>query len=121
MVIGDRLWLFSQNPQGQPTIIPRTFPPSFPSVYQRNPGYSPFLNKTMFPNQYPVDPVTKLTPENYSQAIDYKKSAFIPPANGLADLERAFGSNSSILNEQRSEIRSNSSSEIDCEEFNEVS
>lgn len=127
------MWLFSQNPHTAPTTpfqsllvnnnIPSTMPRSFSHdpqndltarnllYHQRSSGYnlnpSHDTNKGMF--------------QNYSMSTSFSKqihdvgpSNHVDNDNGLADLERVFGSNSCILNEQSTK---SSSSDIDCEEI----
>ncbi|KAG5678989.1 hypothetical protein PVAND_008599 [Polypedilum vanderplanki] len=144
MVVGDRLWLFSQPVNGPPTPIqslllsnvpqsptPQHFTTVAPRTYNemrsglispqpRSPlDYnSPYLNKNFY-GKFSNHPTTdyrllKTPEENFQQK-----------SNGLADLESRFGHNSTIFNEQSNKIheafnsdtKSTSSSEIDCEEI----
>lgn len=112
MVIGDRLWLFSQNPQAPATpfqslllnnsgnVPPSTVPRNF--EVQPNFGYNHLTSpkSAMFPN--------------YAINSDAMSSSMQPTS--IDNLERVFGNNSYILND-RIATKSTSSSDIDCEEI----
>lgn len=109
------------NNNNIPSTITRNFPPpeSLHSsnelsarnllYHQRNPNFS--LSPPYVP--YPLN-------SSYSKQIHHEVGAgnLANADNGLANLERAFGNHSCILNEQ-SNTKSNSSSDIDCEEVAE--
>ena len=181
MVVGDRLWLFSQTPhaaptpiqslllnggptsvnhpgmlQNHPAVLPRQFfqqsPPQLNPRLNQGFNLNPqssyvaknlqqnFLHKTAIPSY------SRPTPDEIAamkfdqcrikyeedQGINYKLNHLKGSAEsngGLADLERAFGNNSSILTNNEvtkfneniaSDLKScSSSSDVDCEEMDE--
>lgn len=182
MVVGDRLWLFSQTPHATPTpiqsmllngvptnannpgmmpnhpgVIPRSFfPQPSPQLDQRrvNQGFninpqSPYPAKCFQQNlmlKSPIPnygrPTDEINSMKYGQSrIKYEEDQQInfklghlkessESNGGLADLERAFGNNSSMLlhNEVTTKFNENissdmkscsSSSDVDCEELDD--
>ena len=178
MVVGDRLWLFSQTPHAQSapmqSMMMNNIPPSsqHPSMLSRpypqaatsrllqneprtslhasqnfgpNQGFNmnspahPFMGKSIGNGMYPKlqFPHPQMPPEDFPLTYRFNTKdsvgATSPSSDntgGLAHLERAFGHNSSILNtnengklneslQSNDDIRSCSSSDIDCEEMDD--
>nr|XP_019527439.2 homeobox protein ceh-31 [Aedes albopictus] len=194
MVVGDRLWLFSQTPNGPAPVqslllnTPAHISPSHPAMRQFQPipptpvGVSSFASRPS--NGYTVNYLPKSSPQGSPYGINrfpistfkpvsaedstgfYKSTSemidgFYPvpkfgptefvndehsaisTSSGIADLERAFGNPSSLLDGQLAsrsheglaslstttsdnrvqnnakDLTSDSSSEIDCEELDD--
>lgn len=151
MVVGDRLWLFTQPVSSTPptpvqSMLLNNMPPSpqhyspmitsrpysgsplAPSTSTRPEYNSSYLSKTIRPeyrfNREPADfrfnkVLIKSPPEESFHLSPHSST------NGLADLESRFGQNSSILNTNRKfqdtiagdDVKSSSSSDVDCEEI----
>lgn len=130
MVVGDRLWLFSQPvnsaaPAPIHSLLLSNMPPA-PT------HFSPLARPPMIsPTQRPD--FTNSLPQNYRHDFRFNKVLIKSPpeeifhhqhaSNGLADLESRFGHNSTILNEKNKfqdaidDTKSSSSSDVDCEEI----
>ncbi|CAO1352872.1 unnamed protein product [Diamesa serratosioi] len=177
MVVGDRLWLFSQTPHAQsapvqsmmmnnisssqqhPSMLRPYSQASSSRLLQNEPRTSLHPSQSFGPNQgfnmnspahqfmgknigngmYPKlqFPHPQMPPEDFPLTYRFNTKdsteATSPTSDnndGLAHLERAFGHNSSILNtneggklndslQSNEEIRSCSSSDIDCEEIDD--
>ena len=181
MVVGDRLWLFSQTPHAPPTpiqsmllnngpnpshqgmmqnpnILSRPFfpqsPPQIDHQRRHNQGFnlnpqSTFATKTFqqnFMQKNVIPSYSRPTPDEIAamkfgqsrmtyeatedQGFNLKLNQIKSSAEsgGLADLERAFGNNSSILSNNEAtkfsenisnDTKSSSSSDVDCEELDE--
>lgn len=176
MVVGDRLWLFSQTPHAQSAPMQSMMMNNIPSSQQQsmlrpypqpsasrllqneprtslhpsqgfgpNQGFNmntpahPFMCKTIENGLYPKlqFPHPQIPPEDFPLTYRFNTKdtteATSPSSDntgGLAHLERAFGHNSSILNsnengklneslQSNDDIRSCSSSDIDCEEMDD--
>lgn len=177
MVVGDRLWLFSQTPHAQSAPIQSMMMNNLPSSPQHpsmirpypqtatsrllqnepraslhpsqsfgpNQGFNmnspahPFMGKNIGNGMYPKLQFShpQMPPDDFplTYRFNTKDSTEVTsPASdntgGLAHLERAFGHNSSILNtnengklneslQSNDDIRSCSSSDIDCEEMDD--
>lgn len=151
MVVGDRLWLFTQPVNSAPpTPIQSMLLNNVPPSPQH---YSPMItsSRPFSGSEHSRSPITasSLNSQNYlskSLRPDYRfnressdfrfnkvliksqpeESIHLSPhsSNGLADLESRFGQNSSILNSKSKfqdaigdEVKSSSSSDVDCEEI----
>jgi hypothetical protein len=128
MVVGDRLWLFSQPVNGPPTPIqslllnnvPKSPTPqhyaSAPRGYgEMRPTLVPSQQQQRSPLEYNSALHSHYLNKNYfgkyggpsATTTDFRllkssEESFQPKTNGLADLESRFGHNSSIFNEQSS-------------------
>lgn len=137
MVVGDRLWLFSQ-PQYPSLMVQNNVPiASVPPALHQRPSYQPYLaNKSM---QFPANfnkhnfPSHLMNSVNHQPQVQVNSSMkpfnnLISSQNELENLEIRFGMNSSILKEKNikiqeslstlnddNDLNSSSSSEIDCE------
>jgi hypothetical protein len=162
MVVGDRLWLFSQPPHGAPTPIQSLLLNNIPPAPQHLSTVHPSILTRPYgtPTVSSMDPRQLMSPrssqafnlqqvqQNYmrkvslpynrpspSSDVDFFYGQNKPPAidensrdhntSGLADLERVFGSNSSILSDNNKlqeainiedDSGSSTNSDIDCEQ-----
>ena len=153
MVVGDRLWLFTQpvssTPpapiQSMPMLLNNVPPQHYSSIapsraftsgeFSRSSLTSTPLSRPEFSSNYlpkSIRPEYRFSREHSD--FRFNKVFLKSPSeesfnvsshatNGLADLESRFGQNSSILSTNRKfqdaidEVKSSSSSEIDCEEI----
>lgn len=128
MVVGDRLWLFSQPVNGPPTpiqsLLLSNVPPSpTPQHFATAPRnfanvHGEMRPANLVPQQRPPLDYNNIHYKNIrheyfgkygapSTATDFRlikspEEGFHPKSNGLADLESRFGHNSSIFSEQSS-------------------
>jgi hypothetical protein len=134
MVVGDRLWLFSQ-PQYPSMLVQNNVPVASvpPPIHQRPPYQSYLANKSIQfsqhfnKNNFPTQILTSMNqPTNSMMKQPFNNLISTP--NELENLELRFGMNSSILKEKNlqvqesftslnhdNDLQSSSSSEIDCE------
>jgi hypothetical protein len=135
MVVGDRLWLFSQ-PQYPPMLVQNNagvgnqVPP--PAIHQRPPYQTYLANKSIQfqphfnKHNFPAHILNSVNPSEGNSSIKPFNNLISTP-NELENLELRFGMNSSILKEKNlkiqesfsslneNDLNSSSSSEIDCE------
>lgn len=141
MVVGDRLWLFSQPVNSAPpaplhSLLLSNVPPSpqhfSPLTTSRPP---PLLSPSSIRPEYTSIPQRLSMRSDFRHAdfrfnkvlikspSDENFSQHLQASNNLANLESRFGHNSTILSEKNKfqdaidDTKSTSSSEVDCEEI----
>jgi hypothetical protein len=136
MVVGDRLWLFSQPvSSAPPTPIHSLLLSNMPPQPQHFSPMMPTSRSAILTSSQQRPDYASIPPSYLNKSADFRFNKVLiktpteemfSQQSSMADLETRFGHNSTILNENNKfheaisitdDIKSSSSSDVDCEEI----